>query len=129
MNREDVPYLLPIIKAWGDGAKVQGKHKTKRGAEWAIHDYPNWSGDYEYRIAPEPAPPRKVPLGPDDFPPGSAVRLADDKARGNAFNMVLSVDPAGVNTQAAFWPFELLMDKHEVYRPGIGWGPGFKMEE
>lgn len=130
MTPQRAKELLPIITAFAEGKTVQ--YRRVEHPQWTAIEAPNWSNNTEYRIAPEPAPPRKVPLGPDDFPLGSAIRFKDttnldDWKKG--YQMVLSVEPTRIYTWWGTGKYEDLMDNHEVYRPGLGWGPGFKMEE
>jgi biotin operon repressor len=42
-----------IIKAWADGAKVEGRLPT---GEWVDCVYPNWSPDCEFRVKPKVIP-------------------------------------------------------------------------
>lgn len=43
-----------IIKAWADGAKVQGRRTVKD--EWRDLAFPNWRDYAQYRVKPEKKP-------------------------------------------------------------------------
>lgn len=40
-----------LIKAWADGAEIQGKHPS--WDDWENAAYPSWTPEYEFRIKPE----------------------------------------------------------------------------
>ena len=42
------------IKAWADGAEIECRHKTFRGAGWEDLQDPMWLDDVEYRIKQQP---------------------------------------------------------------------------
>ena len=45
-----------LIKAWADGAEIQYLHSESGYPDWITITHPNWSGDGDYRIKPEPKP-------------------------------------------------------------------------
>lgn len=42
-----------LIKAWADGAQIQGKSEH---VEWHDLRHPSWDKSWQYRIKPEPKP-------------------------------------------------------------------------
>ncbi len=42
-----------LIKAWADGAQIQGKSEY---VEWRDLRHPSWDKSWQYRIKPEPKP-------------------------------------------------------------------------
>jgi len=52
-----------VIKAWADGAKIQGKEDD---GVWVDIKCPNWDWD-EYRIKPEPKPDTVQYIGIDKY--------------------------------------------------------------
>lgn len=46
-----------VIKAWADGAQIERRKLDSRSAlcrDWSLAKYPSFSGDWEYRVKPEP---------------------------------------------------------------------------
>lgn len=83
-----------------------------------------------------PTPPSKVPLGPEDVPPGSYIDCPGNKCAG--WNAVLTVTPDGVilaspdssgeiKTFLATWQYLVDMDAR-ILRPGSEWTACEKME-
>jgi len=71
-----------------------------------------------------PAPPMKrVPLGPEDVPPGSVVQTSKE----GGWSIVRHVNPRGMKI-SAFHPWEELMDSgFQIKRPtDTGWQPMWK---
>lgn len=52
MNRERAKELLPIIQAFAEGKDIQYRHDP--AFHWIDVDEPEFPGDLEYRIKPEP---------------------------------------------------------------------------
>ena len=66
--------MIDVLKALQQGRTVQRRPRFSAEAEWQEwRDAQNVNfTDYEYRIKPEP---KRIPLGPEDVPPGSVLTL------------------------------------------------------
>ena len=53
MNREEAKELLPIIKAFSEGRKIECR-TCKEADNWDEVETPNFSAHFDYRIKPEP---------------------------------------------------------------------------
>ena len=51
MTREEAKELLPIIQAFAEGKKIEGR---ENGEDWYDIEVPTWSPKFVYRIKPEP---------------------------------------------------------------------------
>lgn len=64
--------MIEVINGHKQGKPVQRKYRIGSGYVWEDIEEPNWNfRDYDYRLKPEP---KKLPLGPEDFPPGTVLR-------------------------------------------------------
>jgi len=80
----------------------------------------------EYRRAPDPVPPKRVPLEPQDIPPGSALRLAKMPHEWfTVLNVVGQHIYWAVGTRIAAREIASLC-KWEIERPGEDWKPCYK---
>lgn len=96
----------------------------------AIHD--DMSGESHGHSMSDlipPAPPMKrVPLGPEDVPPGSVIRFGDIPP----WAAVISVSDTGIRfshprTGMEMWPFgDCLANSIMIKRPGEDWHPMWK---
>ena len=85
---------------------------------------PNWRYPvHEYRIKPEL---QKVPLGPEDVPPGSVLRVQE-----GGWKMIIGATPEGVNTlDHGLINYGLIQDNiWQIKRPGEDWQPCWKEVE
>jgi len=73
-------------------------------------------------ISIEPKP-YKVPLELSDVPPGSAIR----KTGGNYWSMIAIATGTDVRCLGGpIIPYEGLMERYEIRRPGGDWEPAYK---
>lgn len=71
MTREQAKELLPVIEAWANGQVVQ-VHQFGKWSDVEVLETLDWTKTpSHYRLKPTP---KRVPLGPDDVPPGSVIR-------------------------------------------------------
>ncbi len=77
---------------------------------------PKWSIDH-YRVKPGP---QRLPLGPEDVPPGSVVR-ATGQIR--LWAAVEAVGYDAIRVQGNHIKFTTLMSGYEIKRPGANWAP------
>ncbi len=134
MNKENAAQFLPIVQALSEGKEIEFytlKSVWEDRNDLAFNEDPT-----RYRIKPTPAPPRRVPMGPEDFPPGSVIRAVGTK---NRWGQPLSVSEEGIveyngsdGTNRAYtmlktWSY--LMGGYEILRPGeTEWGAMSKLE-
>lgn len=131
-NQERAKALLPFVQAMAEGKVVEARSFGDKALWWDA-DFENIRQRAEcaiemLRIRPEK---RKVPLGPEDVPPGSVVRTC--KQRVGWFS--ISVYPDSVVVFLGDGPevvdYQLLQQHHwEISRDGgKTWGPCWKEVE
>jgi len=121
MNKENAHLYLPLVQALADGKTIEF---SRSGAGWIdvvdIVDATFEHAPSRYRIKPEPV---MVPLGPEDVPPGSAVRKIGD----TKWYLVVDGMKDGMNFGQVSWStYEALQKCFEIKRPGEDWMPCHK---
>lgn len=94
-----------------------------RRAPYEITKFTEWGDwmDYEIRLIPEPV---KVPLGPEDVPPGSALRISK---HAETWELIIATDSLGVyNSDNKLIGWDELESDYEIKRPGEEWKPCHK---
>lgn len=98
--------MIAVIQAEKDGKQIEktlGRFSwedKRRGEPFVFHE----GGDgWIYRVKPTP---KQVPLGPDDFPPGTVCRIASEHIE--SYFMITAVDPHRVYGGGADWTYEEL---------------------
>jgi len=76
--------------AFAAGETIQHKPILHPDVAWKNTSVPIWADDSIYRIKPKPI---RVPLGPEDVPPGTVIRLQE----GN-WKIIIGVTSEGVHT-------------------------------
>ena len=117
MNKENAHLYLPLVQALAEGKTIQ----YGSGSIWGEVKDPNFINPPQYyRVKPEPV---MVPLGPEDVPPGSAIR-------GNAQHwfMVTDMENYGVKVSGrdSLIDWAELQGYWEIKRPGEDWMPCHK---
>ena len=74
-----------------------------------------------YDIVDEWTEPEKVPLWPEDFPPGSVI--LDTREQGHAWQMITAVYENSVEVASGIFGFSDLVLHWKVKRPGEDWRP------
>lgn len=125
MTKETAPQYLPLVQALAEGKVIQ--LSVPGSAEWTLLAEPTFQYPPDrYRIKPEP---RRVPLGPEDVPPGSVFRW---KTKTSSWVTALFVSQTSVwlatSGSGDAWSYETLMEKAEIKRPGSDWQPCSKEE-
>lgn len=139
MTRERAKELLPYFHAWGEGKTVQRlvRDYDTFAPKWSdiVDEFEKWeSGPYagsEYRI--KPSEPVKIPLVPDDVPPGSVFRRLQWEDEGGSYWMPTAVTANHVHfhVNGGVTPtWNTLMASYEILRPGqTEWQPCFKLQQ
>jgi len=78
-----------------------------------------------YRIAKAPEPQWR-PLGPDDVPPGSIIRKIGEGQTWH-WRLISYVDALKMVCADRGYPYEEVMNTHEILRPGEDWQPCKKL--
>ena len=117
MNKENAHLYLPLVQALAEGKTIQ------HGSEsiWGEVKDPNFINPPQYyRVKPEPV---MVPLGPEDVPPGSAIR-------GNAQHWFMVTDMVNygvkISGRDSLIDWAELQGYWEIKRPGEDWMPCHK---
>ncbi len=127
MTKENAHLYLPLVQALADGKIIQVRHyKTGEWKDWGWSTSPDRiDGALEFdEYKPEcfriKAEPKTVPLGPEDFPPGSAIRKKGDIG----WIMPTNVNEAGITAPLLLIStFRSLVANYEIKRPGQDWQP------
>jgi len=118
MTKENAYLYLPLVQALADGKTIECF--SHEGIWQEAHDLDFSYASARYRIKPEPV---TVPLGPEDVPPGSAMR----NIGGTQWWTVSSVAKTQVNLGQNGWStYESLQKNCEIKRPGEDWMPCHK---
>jgi hypothetical protein len=119
MTKENAYLYLPLIQALADGKTIEIFSHEGIWQE-AVHNLDFSYASARYRIKPEPV---TVPLGPEDVPPGSAIRSIGFPE----WWMVTSVAKIQINCGERSWStYESLQKNCEIKRPGEDWMPCHK---
>jgi hypothetical protein len=119
MTKENAHLYLPLVQAIAEGKIIE----YSSGSIWSEVKDPNFIDPPEYyRIKPEPI---MVPLGPEDVPPGSAIRM--EHWADHTWKLVSSIDENQINFGQNSWStYEALQKSFEIKRPGEDWMPCHK---
>ena len=117
MTKENAHLYLPLIQALAEGKTIE----YGSGSIWGQVNEPEFIYPPQYyRIKPEPA---MVPLGPEDVPPGSAIRKIGD----TQWYLVVDCMKDRMNFGQFSWStYEALQKCFEIKRPGEDWKPCHK---
>ena len=117
MTKENAHLYLPLIQALAEGKTIE----YGSGSIWGQVNEPEFIYPPQYyRIKPEPA---MIPLGPEDVPPGSAIRKIGD----TKWYLVVDGMKDGMNFGQVSWStYEALQKCFEIKRPGEDWKPCHK---
>ena len=123
MNKENAHLYLPLVQALADGKTIEILANRNGCEDWEeVLDFTFFCScpPCTYRIKPEPV---MVPLGPEDVPPGSAVRKIGD----TKWYLVVDGMKDGMNFGQVSWStYEALQKCFEIKRPGEDWKPCHK---
>jgi hypothetical protein len=119
MTKENAHLYLPLIQALAEGKTIE----YGSGSIWGQVNEPKFIYPPQYyRIKPEPV---MVPLGPEDVPPGSVIRM--DHWADHTWKLVSSIDENQINFGQNSWStYEALQKCFEIKRPGEDWKPCHK---
>ena len=118
MNKENAHLYLPLVQALAEGKTIECQNTE---STWAKSVEPQFFRPPEnYRIKPEPV---MVPLGPQDVPPGSAIR----QSGGDGWAIITIVGTDGISWPTVpECPYDRLAATMEIKRPGEDWKPCHK---
>lgn len=121
MNKENAHLYLPLVQALAEGKMIEILVNKKGCEDWEETVDLDFSCAPDcYRIKPEPV---MIPLGPDDVPPGSAIR----QLGGNGWAIITVVGTDGVSWPTVpECPYDRLAATWEIKRPGEDWSPCHK---
>ena len=123
MTKENAQLYLPLVQALAEGKTIETLANRKGCEDWEEVDDFNFfcsCSPGTYRIKPEPV---MVPLGPEDVPPGSAIRQIGCKH----WSIITHANAVLVE-----WPgvpsceYDRLYSTYEIKRPGEDWMPCHK---
>lgn len=117
MNKETSHLYLPLIQALAEGKTIE----YGSGSIWGQVNEPKFIYPPQYyRIKPEP---KMIPLGPEDVPPGSAIR----QLGGNRWAIITIVGTDGISWPTVpECPYDRLAATMEIKCPGEDWKPCHK---
>ena len=118
MNKENAHLYLPLIQALAEGKTIECQNTE---STWVNSANPSFYRTPEcYRIKPEPV---MVPLGPEDVPPGSAIR-----SNAQQWFMVTDMVNYGVKISGrdSLIDWAELQEEWSIKRPGEDWKPCHK---
>ena len=121
MNKENAILYLPLIQAFADGKTIQILANRRGCEDWEKTIDLDFSCAPDcYRIKPEPA---MIPLGPEDVPPGSAIR-----SNAQQWFMVTGMVNYGVEISGrdSLIDWGELQEEWSIKRPGEDWMPCHK---
>ena len=117
MNKQNAHLYLPLIQALAEGKTIECQNTE---STWAKPVEPKFFRPPEnYRIKPEPV---MVPLGPEDVPPGSALRVTS----GSEWFLISRASKFGVYLGSLWVDYIELQGSWEIKRPGEDWKPCHK---
>ena len=131
MTRQNAHLFLPLAQALADGKIIQVQHyDTKEWRDWGWGAGANSDFRFDeshppdcYRIKPDPV---MIPLGPEDVPPGSAIRYKLSTAP-EPYWMIGSVssESIDIHTPRGFTKvtWYRALSEMEIKRPGEDWQP------
>jgi hypothetical protein len=121
MNKQNAHLYTPLVQALAKGKTIEILVNSNGCEDWEEAVELDFSCAPDcYRIKPEPV---TEPLGPEDVPPGSAIRSIGD----TQWWMVSSVAKTHVNLGHKGWStYEALQKCSEIKRPGEDWMPCHK---
>ena len=120
MNKQNAHLYLPLVQALAKGKMIEILENSNGCEDWEEAVELDFSCAPDcYRIKPEPA---MIPLGPEDVPPGSAIRSTD-----GYWSIVTQSEKRGLDIGSRMvirWGELLLYCK--IKRPGEDWMPCHK---
>jgi hypothetical protein len=128
MTKENAKDYLPLVQALADGKEIQ--NCSSDGSLWySLKNFDFTMPPSNYRIKPEPT---RVPLGPEDVPPGSALRFKLATAP-EPYWMITSVSSESIDIYSprgfvkVGW--DRALSEMEIKRPGQDWQGCYKFAE
>jgi hypothetical protein len=120
MNKQNAHLYTPLVQALAKGKMIEILVNSNGCEDWEETVDLDFSCAPDcYRIKPEPV---MVPLGPEDVPPGSAMRVIGD----SEWWMVSNAGKFGVYFSSFWRDYIELQGAHEIKRPGEDWMPCHK---
>ncbi len=121
MTRENAKDYLPLVQALAEGKTIQSDF-FNTGKFMDIHPVEFTHDPRCYRIKPEP---KRVPLGPEDVPPGSVLNGGNDDSEWLLIHSInrreLRLSDRNILTYE-----ELSKCGYRIKRPGQDWQPCWK---
>ena len=119
MNKETARLYLPLVQALTEGKTIEFQ-TTGDDEKWVeMINVSFGPSPHKYRIKPEPA---MIPLGPEDVPPGSAIRSED-----GYWSIVTRSEGRGLDIGTRkMIPWGELLLYWKIKRPGEDWSPCHK---
>lgn len=120
LMRQSAEALLRWIK----DKTLPVEFRTRGASKWISSDgFIGWNiGDCDYRIA---APPKRVPLGPEDFPPGQVHCIRCEGWNDNEYRNIIGVSTIGIRVPESGYNYMELMDHFQRWIDGK-WQPCWK---
>lgn len=113
MKQHEARAFIPLLQAWADGAELQYNPNPTRNSWETVDDAVEFSEPpSHYRIKPRLVT-VKHKLGPQDFPPGTALGYA---SKPNCWHTIEQVTPNGVKAGGRTWAYEELANEPEAIR-------------
>lgn len=113
--------MIAVIAAHRDGKAIEYRYSNR--GEWNKVKLPHWDfAAFQFRVAPEP---KRVPLGPEDFPPGTVVRVPLISEA--LWVAILFPTKDGLKlADGDFWSFQYLMHWQRLLPGTTEWLPCWK---
>ena len=120
MNKQNAHLYLPLVQALAKGKMIEILENSNGCEDWEEAVELDFSCAPDcYRIKPEPA---MIPLGPEDVPPGSAIRSTD-----GYWSIVTQSEKRGLDIGSRkVIPWGELLLYWKIKRPGEDWMPCHK---
>ena len=120
MNKQNAHLYLPLVQALTEGKTIEFQI-TGDDEKWVeMINVSFGPSPQKYRIKQEPA---MIALGPEDVPPGSAIRKIGD----TQWYLVVDCMKDRMNFGQFSWStYEALQKCFEIKRPGEDWMPCHK---
>lgn len=119
MNKETAHLYLPLVQALAEGKTIEILTNRRGREDWEktleLESYPPCA----YRIKPEPV---TTPMGPEDVPPGSALRVTS----GSEWFLISRASKFGVYFGSLWVDYIELQGSWQIKRPGEDWSPCHK---
>ena len=122
MTKENAHLYLPLMQAVAEGKTIEILVNRKGCEDWEeVVDFSFFCSCAPdcYRIKPEPV---TTPLGPEDVPPGSALRLTS----GSEWFLISRASKFGLYFGSLWVDYIELQGSWQIKRPGEDWKPCHK---